>query len=710
MNKLPVVAIAVLLALFAGHIDASAQDENESDQFLRSELIVPDDLWDSVRANVGYANRPLGFMSDEMMHFRNSDHILRNIEMLFRDIRSVPQFTGSLSDGFLDNPGNFAETTFEAYRTLDAYAARVIEYEPLVGWGVDWIPEDATVDEALDVILKLENTEINSFDDVRNWDLIPEEYRTFIVRVIIGGIEAAPWIREAIDQDFLVNYFGTEDITRQMLFEFAREVWADDAVAPSQCEIFEAYDQFDMNLFATGSNEFMRHIYLAIEELGDFKPDVRSFGESYFPFIKFETPVGAVWIDGMEDDTVYDIEDDEIAFVFNFYGTDTYRLNVGAAPSRVEYPFGVVFDFEGDDIYDTGESSSTLASGVYSIGAIFDFEGNDKYTADESGIGAAWFGTGLVVDYKGDDEYYVRQYGEGFATMGVGMLIDLEGDDVYNTIENAQGFSYTGGFGALIDVSGNDIYYADPRGHISELYEGRTVNFVQGSSQGRRADFYDGHSMGGGIGCLVDGGGDDVYTASCYGQGNAYWLSLGFLEDRSGNDKYFNEQYSAGASPHFGIGSLVDLSGDDTYNIGGEYTPVRQIQGHARDGALAVFIDGAGNDLYLIPNISGGASDLNCITLFWDRSGNDAYTALRIPPREMANSFGDSTRYDPFNTFRDQMASIGIFLDTGGSDSYWEHVGAGDDELTPIPFSNNSEWIQRDEPPNYGYGLDVDIF
>jgi hypothetical protein len=59
------------------------------------------------------------------------------------------------------------------------------------------------------------------------------------------------------------------------------------------------------------------------------------------------------------------------------------------------------------------------------------------------------------------------------------------------------------------------------------------------------------------------------------------------------------------------------------------------------------------------------------------------------------------------------MASIGIFLDTGGVDTYVE-LGPEDEEaaesLTRIPFADNSEWIQRDEHPNYGYGLDTEWF
>jgi hypothetical protein len=59
------------------------------------------------------------------------------------------------------------------------------------------------------------------------------------------------------------------------------------------------------------------------------------------------------------------------------------------------------------------------------------------------------------------------------------------------------------------------------------------------------------------------------------------------------------------------------------------------------------------------------------------------------------------------------MASIGVFLDTGGLDTY--DVLLPEDEeavasLIPIEFADNHEWRHRIEPPNYGYGLDIDWY
>jgi hypothetical protein len=209
---------------------------------------------------------------------------------------------------------------------------------------------------------------------------------------------------------------------------------------------------------------------------------------------------------------------------------------------------------------------------------------------------------------------------------------------------------------------------------------------------------------------LVDGAGDDSYTGSVYSQGAGYWWSLGSLEDRSGNDTYYNEQYSCGSAPHFAIGCAVDLSGDDKYNLGNNDL-ARQVQGCARDGSVGIFIDGSGNDQYLHRNYCAGSADLNCISLFWDRMGDDVYTGDRNPAAQDSYSYGNATTYPPFLSFRDEMASIGVFLDTGGTDTYTETWPADATSRGPaLQFAENSEWHHKVGPHFWGFGLDVEWY
>ena len=717
---LVLIALILILMPLSGKIPAqgSLNDDLHQADPGRMALEIPGEIWDRVLGNIGYEGKTYGYTADEMAHFKGSACILRQVEMLFRDVLSIPRFTGRISNTMLANEGNFASSTFEAWKLLDAYSARQMSYALPTGWEADWIEEEADVDIAFNNLLeKFEDSGVLlpiESENIAEWENLPDEIKLLVVRVLLAAIETAPWLLEGFEPHFLEQFFETENLTfvrTDEWYEFASWPWQDDVSDPCPRESFEMLDRFDRRFFATGSNEFMRMTWGAIEEY-KLAIEENPLNLSGFDYCEIDTPLGSVGIYGTDADTI-DGDASRHAFIFNLGGDDIYNGMTAVPPQQLDHPFGIVIDLGGDDIYDSGDERASLACGLFGIGAIFDLGGDDRYSCDESGIGCAWYGTGLVVDYSGDDYYWSRIWGQGAAHAGVGMLIDLSGDDYYEALRESTAFGSTYGAGFLVDISGDDIYFADPEGNLDEVFEFRTVHFCQGTGFGRRADFYDGHSLGGGFGILVEGDGDDSYTGSVYSQGAGYWWSVGALEDHGGNDQYFNEQYSCGSAPHFAIGSCVDLEGDDRYNIGNEEGCERQIQGHARDGSIAVFIDGAGNDDYMLPNLAAGSSDLNCVTLFWDRMGDDNYTAERIPPRGNAHSFGGATTYSPFNTFRDTMASVGVYLDTGGFDTY-SLILPEDEEtvanLTPIEFADNHEWRHRVEHPNYGYGLDIDWY
>ncbi|MCK4719303.1 hypothetical protein KAU08_01515, partial [bacterium] len=542
-----------------------------------------------------------GYTADEMAHFRGSDCVLRQVEILFRDVLSIPRFTGRIGNTMIGSGSNFANATFNAWKLLDAYGARQMNYTVPAGWEVDWLDDEMDIDEAFTILMdKFKTGGLSSPIDSDNalaWERLPDEIKKLVVRVLVAGIENRPWLLEGFEPGWLMDYFDTDDlssVTTDQFYELVSWPWQDEAPDPTPRESFELLDRFDRKFFATGSNEFMRMTWGAIEE---FKLAVAENPViiSGFEFCEIDTPLGTVAIYGDGDDMIAG-DVNRHAFIFNLGGDDIYNGMTAVPPNELEKPYGIVIDLGGNDVYDSGDERASLACGLFGIGAIFDLDGDDRYICDESGIGCAWYGTGLVVDYAGDDTYWSRIWGQGAAHAGVGMLIDLGGDDYYEALRESQAFGSTYGAGFLVDIDGNDIYYADPEGDPNETFEQRTVHFCQGTGFGRRADFYDGHSLGGGFGILVEGDGDDIYTGSVYSQGAGYWWAVGALEDRGGNDQYFNEQYSCGSAPHFAIGSCVDLSGDDRYNIGNEEGCERQIQGHARDGSIAVFIDGSGND------------------------------------------------------------------------------------------------------------------
>ena len=627
------IIIALLITVIGSRAPLSAQQPppTQPAPTSRADLVVPDEIWARVLHEVGFDGKKLGFTADEMANFKTSQYILPTVENLFRDITSVPRFTGRISDALLATPDDIANAAALAFSIIGGRGGRGLTAPVEGDWGVDWIQKSTSVDDALDIILdkagKAGMSNPMPATDRAEWEKLPEAARRLALRMVVAQVDATPWVQESFDSQFLKNHFNVDDldkIPRDQLYQFASMPWQDKAPPLVPKDSFDLLAHVDLNYMSYGAIDYLTLTQGAIKEFQ--AANVTNFGD--FKGCTFDTTVGKVAIFGTGDDTI----SGDYSLVIDLGGNDKYT-GPTATPQSFSAPISTVIDLSGNDTYGDADSVALLACGNFGIGAIFDLAGNDTYTCKESGIGCAWYGMGLVVDYSGDDVYTTKfQNGQGAAHAGVGMLIDLAGNDKYYTVQESQGFASTLGCGILLDVSGNDIYYADPKGNVDPVFEGRTTSFVQGAGFGRRADFGDGHSFGGGVGMLVDGAGDDSYTGSVYSQGAGYWWSLGFLEDRSGNDTYYNEQYSGGSAPHFAIGCLVDLSGDDKYNIG-NVNLARQVQACARDGSMAVFIDGSGNDQYNFDNFCAGSAHLNCISLFWDRCGDDTYTARSAPTR-----------------------------------------------------------------------------
>ena len=175
------------------------------------------------------------------------------------------------------------------------------------------------------------------------------------------------------------------------------------------------------------------------------------------------------------------------------------------------------------------------------------------------------------------------------------------------------------------------------------------------------------------------------------------WDGFRALVFRDGDDVYENGKYSSGAAAHYAIGLHVDLAGNDRHNQGST-TAKNQYQGHARDGSIGVFLDGGGDDRYFLRNMCGGSANLCSVALFWDRSGDDAYeysgddSVGSIPP--LGTATADPIQRGP----RDDLATIGVFLDTGA----YQDAGASNFNALPRPGTAlvrgaDAEMIRRHE-------------
>ena len=330
--------------------------------------------------------------------------------------------------------------------------------------------------------------------------------------------------------------------------------------------------------------------------------------------------------------------------IVDFGGDDTYVL--GQAPSPVGR-VQVILDLAGNDRYDAGGASAQLGAGLLGIGLLEDGGGDDIYRAGRFSLGAGVYGIGMLHDLGGNDIYAGDTVCEGAGAFGVGYLRDGVGNDTYRAAGYAQGFAYTGGSGLLEDVSGADSYYAGGKYMDNpSRFASNSLSLSQGFAIGIRP------YVGGGLGVLVDGGGNDAYWTEVYGQGTSYWFSLGLLWDKGGDDTYHSLQYAQGSGIHLSVGMLVDDAGHDNY------TCDHLGQGSSHDLSVGFLIDHAGNDVYAgISTLQGGALT-NSATFFIDDAGDDTYAA-----HELATSRGTA------NVARG-WGGVGVFLDLGGKDAY----------------------------------------
>lgn len=382
--------------------------------------------------------------------------------------------------------------------------------------------------------------------------------------------------------------------------------------------------------------------------------------------------------------------------VIDWGGDDTYSGHV-AANTAPRQRVSVLIDFGGNDKYvNTDERRGNFGAGEGGIGMLFDFAGNDKYKITQNGLGYSSYGVGVLFDHKGDDEYEGIERVQGCAaTAGLALLADVSGKDAYRLYRNGQGYGGPGGAGALIDRGGDDMYIANdtdirfPAAQTSE----HNASLAQGCGMGIRGDYQQGLSLAGGVGVLLDGGGNDSYTAGVFAQGVGYWFGTGLLYDREGNDTYQAQWYAQGASAHMSVGALIDGAGNDTYNATMNVT-----QGAAHDVGAALLIDESGDDRYTAGNLAWGAGNISAVGLFIDRGGNDHYTL----EGESRDNFGYVSP-DSSASIRKTMVGMGLFLELGGTDVYPQNRGG-----------NNRVWSERrdipaDVFPGSAHGIDLEV-
>jgi hypothetical protein len=390
---------------------------------------------------------------------------------------------------------------------------------------------------------------------------------------------------------------------------------------------------------------------------------------------RITTPLGVVVV-GTTGDDAYD---SPAMLILEPGGRDTYR-GPSASAQGSTLPLSAVVDVQGDDTY-VSDVDFTQGSAVLGFGLVYDAQGDDRYTARNHAQGFGLFGLGVLFDGGGNDIYEMHTSGQGCGYFGIGLHLDGGGRDSCRIWGQGQGHGGVGGgVGVLAALGGDDVYYAEPdpkiAGRADYHSEGKIAeNDAQGSGTGRRGDGSDGHSWAGGLGALLDIGGNDRYEAGNWCQAIGYWFGTGILFDSEGDDTYRSVYFSQASGAHFCNAALIDEGGNDRHEL---WFNKGASMAFGWDYTNALLLDKGGNDVY-----DGGQSCVALSTgrshvLLYDAGGDDEY---RLD--SAAAGFGEASPRDdffapdPVAPYMFYSKSSALLLDCGGRDRYVRKLSDG---------------------------------
>lgn len=352
---------------------------------------------------------------------------------------------------------------------------------------------------------------------------------------------------------------------------------------------------------------------------------------------------------------------DRLYAVIETGGDDDYRWGNGVAPETQ-----TVIDMQGNDRYVARRGGP--AAGWLGVSLLIDRAGDDHYESALGGCGAGAMGFGLLFDAAGADSYQCAAWSLGAGIYGGGALIDRDTQsDVYISHTFSQGVGGPRGFGLLLDAGGADLYRAN--GPVPSAYDtpASYMGFSQGVGVGIRP--YD----SGGVGALIDLGGNDRYEGGEFSQGGGYFWGIGVLHDAAGNDLYYGNRYAQGFAAHQAFGMLSDMSGDDVY-----WSMAAAGQAAAWDQSIAMLYEGGGNDFYRADALGQGAAAQQSRASLHDVSGDDVYQAVS---QDAQGGAGDNSYH--FVT-GDPIYSLGVLLDENGTDRYSTRLGNGERRVRAV--------------------------
>lgn len=391
------------------------------------------------------------------------------------------------------------------------------------------------------------------------------------------------------------------------------------------CDYMERMDRSALqraaeDLGALGSRDLLK-LLARLPDDGDEKVD----GVDGKICRRLNTPAGTILIGGRGKNT-YRLDDmPQVVAVIDLGGDDEYIEGTVS----IQRPVLLVIDLAGNDVY-RGTRPGIQAGAILGVSMLMDLEGNDVYRAQDMAQASCLAGAGILLDFAGNDVYQGIRRVQGQAFGGLGILIDYGGDDDYRGAMWTQGFGGPLGFGLLGDVAGKDTYFTGGLYPDSYPETPGLEGWGQGVGAGPR------QVASGGIGVILDGGGDDVYEFDYLSHGGGYWCGMGFARDFGGNDQHLgstNRSYSGGPRTepefqrfgngfgcHYALGFLFDDAGDDVFR--GRIMGV----GHGWDCAVGALCDFGGDDRYeATGSTTQGVGAQASLGILFDYDGDDTY-------------------------------------------------------------------------------------
>lgn len=223
----------------------------------------------------------------------------------------------------------------------------------------------------------------------------------------------------------------------------------------------------------------------------------------------------------------------------------------------------------------------------------------------------------VALDLAGRDKYQGTKCSAGSARDGIALSFDAEGDDIYETTSG--GFaSSERGVAITIDGRGDDRYVCAERGIGYAMFGASLLLDVSGDDSYRGERQAIGCAMSGGVAAFVDQRGMDLYTS-----------------DRAASDRGDGTVGSARAEQGLGAVALfVDVAGDDSFRLG------RGAGGYAALGGFALCVDAGGDDLYSAAAWCLGSARGGGQGWFRDYEGVDEYLAREFSLGSAAGGVG----------------------------------------------------------------------